>query len=264
MHIAIDDTYSSNVFIDSDYVTKNRRTNVAVCFTDEQAEQIRSEIGRRLDGMVSLLGVRPEEFHFVEIVNRKGIWNKLDQQQAHGVIATFVAIYNEFRWPVLIQTVDDRTFADHGYALGTTMHGLNPSKKEDQSLFLLMLRLRGLLKNDQQHVVLLMDEGRGKPGDAFGENFFPEWGSRFNGYYESSKSEPLLQIADFVAYAVNRLTNLSTKEDRTPKEDEQIAILGSLKLNSSDVRRAVVRNDFGKSEFDAIHSVDRSKKGLEP
>jgi hypothetical protein len=262
MHVAIDDTYSSNVQIDSGYVTSNRRTNVAVCFPDEQVEHIRREISGCLDEVSALIGVRPDEFHFVEIVNRKGPWQKLNQHQAHGVLAAFVAIYNHYRWPVLIQTVDDRTFTDHGVTLGTTLHGLDPRKKEDQSLFLLMLRLRNELKD--QSFVLILDEGRAKPGVKFGEKFFPEWGAKYKGYYDSSKNEPLLQISDFVAYAVNRLTNLSAKSNRTTKEDEQIVILGGLELNSDDMRKAVVPKDFGKSEFDALHYADRKEKGLEP
>ena len=262
MYIAIDDTYSSNVTIDSNYVTSNRRTNVAICFADDEVEHVREELNSCLDELTKLLGKRPSEFHFVEIVNKKRDWISLSDDHVLRLLSFFVKIYNHYRWPVLIQTVDDRTFADHGVAIATNVHGLDPQKKEDQSLFLLILKLRQFLKG--QKVVLIMDEGRGDPGDEFGKGFFPDWAESFEGYYESSKQEPLLQIADFIAYAINRLTNLSTKSNRSSHEQEQIRILGQLDLNSDDVRIAKVRPEFGRAEFDAIHLEDRKAKGLEP
>lgn len=263
MHIAIDDTYSSNVQIDSSYVTSERRTNVAVCFPDEEVSYIRTQLLACLSEFSQILGATPKEFHFVEISNRKKEWSGLTKDQAIHIIEFFVFIYNQHRWPVLIQTVDNRTFADHGMSLGTNLHGLNPNKREDQSLFMLLLRLRRQLK-EEKTITLIMDEGRGKPGESFGSNFFPEWDTQFQGYFASSAAEPLLQLADFVAYAVNKSTNLSTKANRTDHEIKLINIIGQLNLNSADVIKARLPKDFGRDQFDAIHTADRQSKGLEP
>lgn len=263
MHIAIDDTYSSNVQINSAYVTSERRTNVAVCFPDDDVSHIRTQLFECLNEFSQILGTKPDEFHFVEIINRRGLWSNLTKEQANRVVEFFVWIYNQYRWPVLIQTVDDRTFADHGIELGTDLHGLNPSKREDQSLFLLLLRLRMKFK-EEKTITLILDEGRSEPGSSFGSKFFPEWGTNFKGYFESSAKEPLLQLADFVAYVINKSTNLATKVNRTNHENQLIDIIGHLKLNSTDVRTAELPITFGHQQFDAIHAADRQSKGLDP
>lgn len=263
MYVAIDDTYSSNVTIDSKYVTDRRRTNVAVCFPDDDVEYVRSQAQECLQELNASFKVNAKEFHFVEIVNRKGDWHSLNNESVSNILRFFVSIYNHHKWQVHIQTVDDRTFADHGVIFATDLHGLDPVKREDQCLFLLMLKLRRALKNEHT-ITLILDEGRAKAGTPFGSKFFPEWKSRFQGYFEDSKKDPILQIADFVAYSINRLTNLATKPQRTITENEQISILGKLSLNCHDVRVVALRKNFGRAEFDAFHHSDRKRKGLEP
>jgi hypothetical protein len=262
MHIAIDDTYSSNVNVISKYVTSNRRTNVAICFQDEDVDEIRTQLSGCLDEVRKILDIQPTEFHFVEIVNCKGLWSGLGKDRANRLVESFVHIYNMYKWPVLIQTIDDRTFKDHGLAIGTNLENLNPTKRDDQSLFLLLLKIRKRFK-ETRPLTLILDEGRGKPGQPFGSSFFPEWGKDFKGYFASSTAEPLLQLADFIAYVINRSTNLLTKATRNDHENEFLRILGNLKLNSEDVVRAAISIHAGQMEFDAIHLRDRQINGLE-
>ena len=263
MHIAIDDTYSSNVNIQSQYVTADRRTNVAVCFHDADVAAVRNELIVYLCQINDLFGMSAEEFHFVEIMNKKKLWAGLPQEQILPIFSKFVQIYNSHQWPVLIQTIDHRTLGDHGLTIQGSLDGIDLSKKEGQSLMMLLIRIKHRFLQEPQ-LTILMDEGQGSPGQRFGEAVFASYGGIYDGYFESSKAEPLLQVADFVAYVINRSTNLSTKANRSPDENLFIRLAGSLQLNTSDVTFANVPKNFGQTEFDAIHQSDRQAKGLEP
>ena len=262
MHIAIDDTYSSNVNVLSQYVTSDRRTNVAVCFDDDDVPDIRKQLLECLEEINTSLHLAAKEFHFVEIANRKKQWASLPKDKVLPLFGVFIQIYNHYKWPVLIQTVDHRTLDDHCITLQGSIDGIDLGKKEGQSLMMLLTRLKQRFRAEPR-ITLIMDEGAGSPKQPFAKTVFADYKGTYIGYFESSKDEPLLQIADFIAYVVNRSTNLVTRTTRSSDDDLFISIAGSLQLNSSDVAFSDFFKSFGQAEFDNAHREDRKNKGLE-
>lgn len=226
-------------------------------------EAVRNDLITYLHTINTSFGLSAEEFHFVEIMNKKKLWANLPQEQIFPILSKFVQIYNSHKWPVLVQTVDHRTLGDHQITIQGSLDGIDLSKKEGLSLMMLLIRIKHRFSKEPQ-LTILMDEGQGSPGQPFGEAVFASYRGIYKGSFESSKAEPLLQVADFVAYVINRSTNLSTKANRSPDENSFLRLVGSLQLNTSDVTFANVSENFGQSEFDAIHKIDRQAKGLEP
>lgn len=113
MHLVIDDTYGPAISTTSDYVTDNRRTNVAIAFPDEDVFFIQNQIVSCLKFVNKKFSIDLKEFHFVEIYNRKSPWDKLHDKANLAIFSFFAEIYTKYKWKVFIQTVDNRTLKDH-------------------------------------------------------------------------------------------------------------------------------------------------------
>lgn len=263
MHIAIDDSYGPVDAKPSKYVTGARRTYVAVEFPDSQVTEVRHGIEECLTAVPDLMGVSPTEFHFTDIYNRRGIWKNCLENHNLSIFKTFAEIYKNYRWKVHLQTVDDRTLSDHKLMMSDSVDGINLGTREGQALFLLLLKLKKAVPQPPEKLVVRIDAGLGKPGDAFANNVFREWRGLYDGCFANSNAEPLVQIADFLAYIINRSTHLMLKPKLNDIDLWFLDLVSRMEIQSVDlVRRAVNPNCLG-AEADAVHLEDRRKKGLE-
>ena len=272
MHIVIDDTYGPKGFGRSKYVTGDRRTYVAVIFEDKDVDNYRKDLRGCLEYMRKITGRDINEFHFVDIYNRYGVWKDLPKDVNLVLFEAFAHIYSKHRWPVLVQTVDKRTVKDcenaakrHGFEPLTRrkIDGLDLSKHDDFALFLLSMRIRLDYAKSNIPLTVILDDGRGKPGRPFGDAFFRDRSSSYLGFYASSKDEPLLQIADLLAFCINRSTHLALKDRRTEIDTWFLELLGKMRINSINLVPNLVPRDFTVDDFDQMHRFDREIKGLQ-
>lgn len=264
MHIAIDDTYGPVGATTSTYVTGARRTHVAVIFPDNEVSYIREQVGNCLSYLASLLPSYPSEFHFTDIYNRKGVWGNLEGEANLRIIEAFAAIYRQHRWKVFLQTIDERTIIDHPELLDIpSLDGLDLANRADLSLQLLCLRLRLAFKQARPPIHLLVDQGKRSPGAPFGQQLFADWGTDFSGQYASSSTEPLLQIADFLAFLINRQTHLALKSGRTETDVWLLQLVSKMNIDCEELRKSYLPADFTVEDFDGAHREDRRKKDLE-
>ncbi len=263
MHIAIDDTYGPENGTGSSFVTGDRRTHVAVVFPDEDVQDIRIQAAECLAEIDDLTSVKAKEFHFVDIYNRKSPWDKLPAQENLRLFEFFASIYRHYQWPVFIQTIDARTLADHsiGGFIGK-VEGLDLSDRADLSLLWLLIKIKSKFKNNPAPITLVLDEGRKKPGTAFGSQIFHDWPDSFNGRYSSSATEPLLQIADFIAFCINRSTHLAMKSKRSDVDTWFLNLVGGMGINCDDLKLHKLPKNFSVGDFDGLHLQDRAAKGL--
>ncbi|TJZ77535.1 DUF3800 domain-containing protein [Chitiniphilus eburneus] len=263
MHIAIDDTYGPEMGAGSSFVTSNRRTHVAVVFLDEEVQNIRKQTAECLAEIDKETGVKAKEFHFVDIYNRKPPWDKIKDQVNLRIFEFFASIYRRYQWPIFIQTIDDRTLGDHDIGgLVGKIEGLDLSDRADLSLLLLLLKLKNKFKEALVPITLFLDEGREKPGTAFGLEIFHDWPVSFNGCYSSSAAEPLLQIADFIAFCINRSTHLALKRSRSDVDAWFLNLVGEMRINCDDLKLHKLPRNFSIDDFDGLHMQDRAIKGL--
>ena len=108
-----------------------------------------------------------------------------------------------------------------------------------------------------------MDEGRGKSGQKFAVKFFRSYKSAFSSHYQSSRIEPLLQIADFLAFSINRSTYLATKAKRSEVDTWFLNLVGEMGIDCDDLAKHITNVDFTVRDFDAFHREDRLRKGLQ-
>lgn len=258
MHIAIDDTYGPQSHGLSRYVTGHRRTQVGVVFGDSEVSHIREQISECLSVLLETTGKKPEEFHFVDIYNRNGVWGRIAEGLNLRLFEFFAHIYETHRWPVLVQTVDKRTFKDlKGFDKNLKFDGLNPSDPSDVALSLLCLKIRIRFKSLNEPLTLLLDEGRKKAGQRFGDELFGGWPAPFVGRFASSKDEGLLQIADFLAFCINRSTHLALKEKRTKIDLWLMELVAGMRINCNDIVPLMMNSDFTVEQFDEFHRLHR-------
>ena len=270
MYIAIDDTYGNAGNDKSLFVTKNRKTHIAVMFEDREVTNIREQLTQCLAEVSSITSLQVNEFHFVDIYNKNPPWDKLHKDQESlnlGIFEFFAEIYRMHRWPVLIQTVDDITLQDfksNGFEkillnIPKKSIELDLKKRDDISLLLLLLKIKAKLRANQDSINLLIDEGRKKPKSPFGYTIFKDWPkNKYHGEYKSSREEPLLQIADFIAFCINRSTHVSLKDKKTLTDEWFLNLVGTMNINSEDLTPAYLKSGFSYHEIDRIHETKRS------
>lgn len=265
MHVAIDDTYGPNELDGSRYVTGSRRTHVAVFFPDDEVEEIRTQLRSMLEYVNTELNVAAKEFHFTDIYNRRGAWSACAQGENIAVFETFAEIYSQHRWEVRVQTMDDRTLADHGInGFSGKLDGLDLTDRSELSLaFLLLVKVKPALQATQEHSSIIVDEGIGKAGQSFGNQMFHDLEGRIQGRYANGINEPLLQIADFFAYSINRCTHIAYKESRSEIDDFFLQLIGTMAINSPDISTGLLPRDFTSFDTDLVHSEFRNIIGIE-
>jgi hypothetical protein len=265
MLVAIDDTYGPTGPTKSMFVSGARRTHVAVVFSESDADEVRVQVRECLDLMREYLPDRPNEFHFADIYNGYGRWKPLRGDKRNiAVIESFCKIYSEYRWPVYVQTLDNRTLRDHGIVeFKGKIDGLDLSDRRDLSLIFLCMKLKRELMKIDENLTVIVDEGKYKAGRRFGEAIFRAWPQKYNGYYSSSALEPLLQIADLLAFCLNRSTHLAMKDQRTETDLAFLDMVGRMKIRSKDLAPVFLTRDFSVRDFDRFHELDRRNKGLQ-
>lgn len=263
MHIAIDDTYGPETSTNSLFVTGSRRSHVAVLFPDEDVEDIRSQAVGCLNEVCNLTGVSATEFHFVDIYNRKRPWDKLVDRANLKIFAFFAEIYRHYKWPIVIQTIDKRTLSDHGIvSFEGKIDGLDLSNTAYLSLLMLLTKIKNRFKDKLVPITLFVDEGREKPGKIFGSKIFHDWPASYTGNYASSSQEPLLQIADFIAFCVNRSTHLALKSNRSEVDTWFLNLVAKMQFDCDELKAYELPKNFTTDDFDKLHLKDRIAKGL--
>lgn len=263
MHVAIDDTYGPEAITPTKYVTGARRTYVAVEFPDAQVAYIRQNIRDCVTWLEAKLGTSLLEFHFSEIYNRRGAWKSCLNGENLRVVSFFAELYQLHRWRVHIQTVDERTFSDHNVDPAGIADGIDLCERDGQALFLLLLKVRDVLPPPPERIVMRIDAGRSKPGSLLAPRIFRRWAGLYDGRYEFSHADPLIQVADFLAFSINRSTHLATKPTITKIDQEFLDMVGNMEIRSSDIIRVGSTIASIRQDLDMAHSEDRIAKGLE-
>lgn len=266
MYIAIDDTYGPTTKTDSKYVTGARRTSVGVAFPDSDIADIREQMLNCLEFVKTEFSVEPREFHFVDIYNRKSPWDRLPERANLAVFSCFAEIYLNYKWKVFIQTIDERTLSDFGiHRIKAKVNQFNLEKASDLSLFWLLIKIKKFYLDTSEDLFVLVDEGLGKPRTPVGNEIFHNFPNRYTGEFRSSSQEPLLQLADFFAFTINRSTHLYMKKKRTKVDEWFLRMFSQMNINSDDLTKVSVIGELSNltvSHFDEVHKLDRTKKGI--
>lgn len=265
--IVIDDTGSSGNFTESRFLKENRKTLVAVFIHSELRKYI-EEI------MLKILSILKKEFniselHFADLINKNREFKNFETENVFEIVEQISIIFSQIELPFFVQTVHNKTLKENGiYIKGkVVIDKLDLNKNEDNALFMLLNKLKIYFKKEypQELIEFVMDEGnRKKNGQT--ETFKILEGLSVNSEisFKSSAEFPLLQVADFFAYSVNRMQTTMIKETRTNYDNTIIKHLSyALKDKYSEgiTKIEVDLENFTKNDYDNIQLSKREIDG---
>lgn len=182
---------------------------------------------------LTTLGITNPEFHFTEIWNASGEFNKLTLDQRLGIFRFMAFIFAQYRFPVLVQTFDPRNAAEvlsHA-AWPDSLGPLKFSDHEDLALILALVRTRLHLKEEHgpdASACVVVDEGRMRRGKSFHVHGLAPTFVGGAVLFESSRKVHPLQLADFAAFVMNRWQLLLVKERLTDVDKKLLEIISPI------------------------------------
>ena len=265
--IVIDDSGSPGDNIESQFLTNLRKTWVAVLINDSCLKSLQKDL-KYIKNLFKKFNI--DELHFADLINGNGNYKVFTQEKRLALLDAFCMFFRQYKLPFFVQTTNPDTLGENGLILALkkiSYKGLDLADYEVQGLFLLFLRVVEYLKENNMpngDYEIIIDEGLKKAGTRLEIPLFQEY--TFKLKFEQSKNNLLLQIADFVAYSVNRMQRTMVKDPalRTSFDKEVIYIISEafhdckasgVKLVGMDI------NISTKDDYDYEHIKQRMKDG---
>jgi len=170
-----------------------RKTWIALVGPPHQVADLMDQLPEALS-LLRELGLKDPEFHFADIWAGKGEYRKLDLQRRLAIFRCMSEIFVTLQLKVFVQTLDPRnaaTLRDRADWLPERVGPLKLSNNEDLALFFLLYRVHEHLKWINWSVPTFCAGGV---------------------LFASSRLVPLIQLADFAAYILNRWQLLRVKD----------------------------------------------------
>ena len=260
-YIAIDDTYSQTSVKNSNYITGDRRTHVAVIFDFDEAAEVRSQLTGCLEYVNKNFGICATEFHFTDIYNKNKLWSSLPNEANLMIFEFFFKIYQKYRWRIIIQTIDHHTLSDHELKFSGKLSFFDLSKKDHLSLFWILMKIKSDFSSKPEDLEIIIDEGIRKAGTKLPDAFFNNYGASVSCSFSES-TDPLLQIADFIAYSINKSTNIVIKSKKSEIDMLFLDMFSAARFNSKDLLVKNLPREFTVDDIDSVIKEDKINKGL--
>lgn len=140
--------------------------------------------------------------------------------------------------------------------------------KDDLALYFLQLRLKEWLEENKATystpIDIIIDEGRQKAGSCRDSILSSKIVTKNKIRYRRSSDEPLLQVADFIAFCHNRTQWILGKEERNKSDILFMDIFREASFNIINLPKIRINeiNDFTRDDFDYFHFQDKTEKNL--
>lgn len=218
---------------------QKRQTWVAVLIPPDQAEQSIDQ----MEGLVSEIHARfgARELHANEIFQRKGPWADVPIGTLKGVVAAVAEIFRMMDFPIIVQTFWRgnesyekivRETSDAQIKLMKRELGIDFRSPKDLAFTYCIHRCRNFLEGGYHASdwEIFADAGMMRPGQTTRAPV--RWGdSNFKTvHFEDSEICPLVQLADYAAYFMNRSQQIAHSDTLSVHDEELLDILGA-KLN---------------------------------
>ncbi|KQX00766.1 DUF3800 domain-containing protein [Flavobacterium sp. Root420] len=214
--IVIDDTGSPGNFNETRFLKEDRKTLVAVFIHAELRHILEKILSEILDTLKKDYPIT--EFHFKDIVNKNNEFSGFTYEQTIKLVDEIADVFAQFKLPFFVQTIHKKTLQENGIFISKELNlgNLNLKESEDNAIFSLLLTLREFAKKKyaNDRIEIFMDQ-RANNKTEFEKFEFLGGVADNTVHYKSSAECTLIQVADFFAYAVNRMQTTSAKENRT-------------------------------------------------
>ncbi|NLY01698.1 MAG: DUF3800 domain-containing protein [Rhodopirellula sp.] len=240
--VFIDDTGSPGMANTPAKLHPNRKSWVAVVVPPTQVLEVTSAINGILQ---PLRGLGVKECHCVDIYSGKGPFRKELPSELRTVLLQFFAdVLYLFDIAIYVQTFDPENYAKlfKWPRLPKIASCFDMHRHEDAALWFLLIRVRDhLLANrtsNGQRAMVFVDEGMKKAGTRIEVDVFDDVFLDGHLLFASSAAVPLLQLADYAAFCINRVQLIARKEKRS---DFDIAFLEMMEPLAGQFRNCTLK-----------------------
>jgi len=268
--IVIDDSGSPGSKIESKFLLNTRNTWVGVLIEDERLTQLKLDLeyfNKQLKDNFKI-----NEIHFTDLLNGNNEFNILSQYKRLELFSIFCIFYKEYQFSFFVQTTNPETLAENGLFITTKKTkygGLDMSNHKCQGLLLLLISIKKYLEENnlnKDKIDFIIDEGLRKAGNKLILPILSKVRLDCLLRFESSKNEQILQIADFVAYCINRTQTTLVKEASKRTDFDKVVMqlisdaLGQKGLSGVTYLKGDI-NSISKYDYDFEQIIKRQIDG---
>ncbi|WP_367752423.1 DUF3800 domain-containing protein [Flavobacterium sp. WC2430] len=264
--IVIDDTSSPGNFNESKFLKENRKTLVGVFIHSDLREDLENCIKGIILILNSAFGIN--EIHMTDLVNKKNEYSNLTNEEVIEIIEQISDLISRLELPYFVQTIHNDTLEENGIEVKgkVIIDKLDLNKNEDNCLILLTIKIKEYLKENypNTNIEIVMDEGRKKANYTEQFEILKNITDDNLIEYKSSKDYPLLQIADYFAYSINRMQTTLVKDKRTEFDKfvvENISFALSEQVGIGVTKKEIDIDDYTKEDYDNDQLMKREKDG---
>lgn len=221
IRIFIDDTGSPGSVSESEFDSNDAKTWVALLLNEDLYTKAKYEMGELLKDLQTTGAM---EFHFTHILQGTKEFNGMELDERLAIINYFAGFFRENQFPLLIQTLASEDYKRSKIELDNKKlkkDNFKVGENADLALIRLLVRIKHYLKENglnQEPFTITIDSGRQQGGTTQACSLF---GDRLKDgclTYQKSHEEPMLQLADFAAFMLNKQRLILTKKIKTDLE----------------------------------------------
>lgn len=272
--VVVDETGNPGQSTGSKYLHPNRKSWAAVVLSPDKFAIAARELPLAIETLREICG--GDEFHMTDIYRGHKSFKGVSIEKRLGAIAFLAHIFAEYRYPILFQSLDPiGAIALSNPIFHRKLGSLDLRKHDELALWMLLVRIRDYISGDDDlahtsaHVVL-DESGKWKDSRAVDISETLSDPRAFAGqkiYSRNSKGFPLIQLADFAAFTVNRQQWLMTlpRERITDFDLEFLRIVSGANMNLINIKQVRMSLDtWQPQEYDFLREVDDEIKGVLP
>jgi hypothetical protein len=253
----IDETGSPGNISESITLKSDRKTYVAVFINSNIRKNIISDINSIISKYSS--SENPiNELHFTDLINRRKEYKTLDTETILSIIKDVSDAFNKYSLPFFLQTITPRSLEENGL--------VNRANKsiDEIALDFLFQRIKNFIKDNnlKDNFEIIIDQGLNKPGHKTEIPTLKELSKENFMLFQSSSENPLIQVADFFAFTMNRNQMMLIKDNRTDFDNLLLLLLNSV-LNGNETSGSksilIKEKEFSKDNYDK-HQIEIFKQ----
>lgn len=260
--IVIDDTGSPGQNANSNFLNKDRKTFVAVYIPHKKIKKV-------IECLEHLTGILSErhgtnEFHFVDIYNRKNCFKHLSADEVISIFEMFSDLFEHFQLTIIVQTRDPILQQDNPNFY------IQPPSVKDEAFSLLLGRITSYLKKLKPEkfrpCYIVSDIGEKNISNDLQFNKNSLYAIDKVLHFHSNDFIPI-QLADFAAYFINKTMHLIDKGvKRNEVDNKLIELFSSYNFNVLNLLKSHVSSieELDSELMNKIMEENRTNKGLKP
>lgn len=263
--VLIDDTGSPGQQAGTPLLDPHRKSWVAVVVSRDQVHTIERQLPGFLAEFQSITGLK--ELHCTDLYNGKGCRN-VPLATRLGILGALADIFMQTDLKVIVQTVSGYTIRDIERSGQRWPETYGPFRFRDPAwlaLYMVLCRAKWHLKSVAQSARFVIDEGLRGPGSTLDPLILREVSPDGLLHFMSSARFEPLQLADFAAFAVNRMQWIMAKQRISGTDEELAGLLQPLASQMINLpSREADLSNWTPQDYNDLINRDRILKDLPP